>query len=123
MDRLVHIRGDVYDVADRLKEIDDGYYPVYNLTKHRYEIHHARQKPTLCVVLPYDSLDCRAIDRVLRTRVENVEKFIREMDSQNEKITQDMENRQIDEMRYKANQLGKYIDTTRTRVMPQYKEI
>ena len=123
MDRLVKIVGDVYDVADRLREIDDGYYPVYNLTKHRYEIHHARQKPTLCVVLPYDSLDCRAIDKVLRTRIENVEKFILEMDKHNDAITRDIENRQIDEIRYKTKSLGKYIDTTRSRVMPQYKEI
>ena len=83
-DRLVKITHDVFDIADRLKEIDGGYYPVYNLNKKRYEVHHENGKDSLQVVLPYDTLDARAIEKVRSTRSEWVEKLLREMDRQNE---------------------------------------
>ena len=45
------------------------------------------QKPdTLCLVLPYDTLDCRAIDKVLSTRVEYVAKQLEQMDEYNQKL-------------------------------------
>lgn len=84
MDNLVRIENDVFDIGARLKEIDGGYYPVYNLTKKRYEIHHERAKNSLQVVLPYDSLDARAIQKVYKTRIENAIEMIKNMDKQNE---------------------------------------
>lgn len=88
MDNLVRISGDVFDIADRLKEIDGGYYPVYNLTRKRYEVHHDGAKNSLQVVIPYDSLDSRTIDKVRQTRREYVENMIREMDKNNELLKQ-----------------------------------
>lgn len=85
MDVRVEIRGDVFDVASRLKEIDGDYYPVYNLTKKRFEIHHRGRANSLQLVLPYDSLDIRAIQRVKETRREWVENMLRDMDRQNAK--------------------------------------
>lgn len=85
MDNLVRIHNDVFDIAARLKEIDGGYYPVYNLKERRYEIHKEGMKNTLQLVLPYDSLDKRALDKVRETRVEYALKMIRKMDEENEK--------------------------------------
>ncbi len=85
MDNLVRIYNDVFDIATRLKEIDGGYYPVYNLTRKRFEIHHEGRRESLQVVLPYDGLDKRALDRVRETRIEYALKRIKEMDEQNEK--------------------------------------
>lgn len=85
MDVLVEIRGDVFDIADRLREIDGDYYPVYNLTKRRFEIHHRGRSKSLQLVLPYDSLDARAIKRVKETRREWVEKMLRDMEIQEQK--------------------------------------
>ena len=86
MDVLVEIRGDVFDIADRLKEIDGDYYPVYNLTKKRFEIHHRGRRKSLQLVLPYDSLDVRAIKRVKETRREWVENMLKDMEVQNQKL-------------------------------------
>lgn len=84
MDNLVRISGDVFDIADRLKEIDGGYYPVYNLTKKRFEIHHENTRQSLQVVLPYKSLDKRALDKVRETRIEYALQKIKRMDEENE---------------------------------------
>lgn len=87
MDRKIEITNDVFDVARRIKEIDDGYFVLFDLATGRFEVHNRRQRPnTLCFVLPYDTLDCRAIDKVRETRVENVKKRLAELDEFNEKL-------------------------------------
>ena len=80
MDTRIEIRQDVFDIADRLKEIDGDYFPVYNLTKKRFEIHPRGRRDTLQLVLPYPSLDIRAIQRVRETRREWVENMLRDIE-------------------------------------------
>ena len=96
MDALIRIENDVFDIGARLKEIDGGYYPVYNLTKKRYEIHHEKMKNSLQVVLPYDGLDARAIEKVRETRIEYAMAKIRELDRENERkrVEQEKKNKE-----------------------------
>ncbi|MBQ2715133.1 MAG: hypothetical protein IJF76_05855 [Clostridia bacterium] len=98
-DVVVKITHDVFDIADRLKEIDGAYYPVYNLTKKRYEVHRGEGKNSCQVVLPYDSLDARCISRVRETRIEYVENMLRDMDRENEKIRKREEREREDRLR------------------------
>ena len=54
------IEWDLYDIARRLKEIDDGYFVFYSYKTKKFEIHNANQRgSTLALVLPYDRLDAR----------------------------------------------------------------
>lgn len=105
MDNLVRIYNDVFDIAARLKEIDGAYYPVYNLTKKRYEVHREGMKVSLQVVIPYNSLDKRTLDRVRETRIEYAEKMIREMDEENERKREREEKSQKSEAEQKAKEL------------------
>ena len=70
MTGLLEITNDVFDIADELKKIDSDYRVYYNKIKHRFEIHHLRYKPTLQLVVPYDTLDYRTVDFVQMTRVD-----------------------------------------------------
>ena len=88
MDKI-EITNDVFDVARRIKEIDENYFVIYDRRLLRFEIHNKRQRPdTLSLVLPYDTLDCRAIDKVLSTRTEYVQKQLAKLDEFNEKLLQ-----------------------------------
>ena len=83
----VMITNDVFDIARRIKEIDQDYFVVYDKKLCRFEVHNKRQKPdTLSLVLPYDTLDCRAIDKVLSTRTEYIAKQLAMIDEYNEKL-------------------------------------
>ena len=120
MDRLVRIHGDVFDVADRLRGIDEGYYPVYNLTRHRYEVHHAEQSPSLCVVVPYPALDSRTVDYVRETQTRFALERARSMDEYNRRLDEARETAILDEMSYKARHLTRHLDTTRSVDVPDY---
>ena len=81
------VKGDLYSIADRLKEIDDGYFIFYSYKNKRYEVHNSNQRgQTLSLILPYPVLDERAVRLVRKTRVERVKSLIEEMDRENERL-------------------------------------
>ena len=84
---LIEIKNDVFDIVSRLKEIDKNYYVVFNCTKQRLEVHNSAQHTsTLACVVPSRTLDARTIAHVNKTKRENIDRLIKEMDEQNEKL-------------------------------------
>lgn len=78
------VENDLFDVSRRIKEIDQSYFVFYNYEKRRYEVHSTAQRgDSLAVVIPFDRLDARAVDRVRRTRSENVARLIEETERHN----------------------------------------
>ncbi len=84
MDRLVEICNDLFDIAARLKSINDGYRVFFNKDKQRFEVHDVNCKPlSLAFVVPYDELDSRTVDYALFTRVENAENVFKQVEESN----------------------------------------
>ena len=81
------VRNDLYSISDRLKEIDEGYFIYYSYKNKRYEVHNKNQRGhTLSLVLPYKSLDERAVRLVRKTRSERVDALIRQMEEENARL-------------------------------------
>lgn len=81
------IKDDLFGIANRLKEIDDKYFVVYNTLLNRYEVHSSRNVgDTLSVVCPYDELDARMLRLIKRTRVERASSLLKEMEANNKKL-------------------------------------
>ena len=84
---LIRIYTDNLFVCERLREIDPSYFVVFNTKDKKYEIHSKGQADnTYCVGLPFSALDERAVEYVLKTRVQNVDKLIKEIEKNNQKI-------------------------------------
>lgn len=65
------VNSDLYDISGRIKAIDADYFIFRRYHPPRYEVHHKGQRgSSLALVLPFDRLDARTLDRVLRTRRE-----------------------------------------------------
>ncbi|MBD5131952.1 MAG: hypothetical protein HDT28_05105 [Clostridiales bacterium] len=79
------IEDDLFGVCRRLKSIDDGYYVFRNYKTGKFEVHNSKDKNTLCLVLPYDTLDERTVRHVLYTRADRLEQNLKIMDEQNRK--------------------------------------
>lgn len=83
----IQVKSDVYFITDRLKEIDSSYFVVYNNSSKKFELHSSDQLfTTYCLTFPYDTLDERAVLYARKSRSENREKLLREMEMQNEKL-------------------------------------
>ena len=86
-ERLNIINSDLFGIGDRLREIDSDYFVAYNGGLCRFEVHHRRQRgDTLALAVPYPALDARTVALAKKTRRENIDKLIKEMDEANRKI-------------------------------------
>lgn len=83
---LININADTYFISERLKEIDENYVIKYNTNTKKYEIHNLSQlENTYALTLPYNELDERTINYVQKTRIENIDEIIHEIDKLNER--------------------------------------
>ncbi len=82
----IEIESDVFDIVNRIKEIDDGYKIMLNLKTGRLEVHNTKQQNTFCFVINGDSLDERVIDKIYSTLSSNIDNIMEEIDNNNQLI-------------------------------------
>lgn len=80
------IENDLFNISKRIKAIDKKYFVVFNKTKHKFEVHYSRSKNTYELTIPYKTLDARAVDFVLKTRVQNQQRIIDEIEKSNQEL-------------------------------------
>ncbi len=74
----------MFGVARQIKSIDDGYFLFLNYRTGKFEVHNRHCSPsTLCLVLPYETLDARTVDRVRYTRAERIKQLLAEAERNN----------------------------------------
>lgn len=84
---LVKIESDPLYIAERLREIDESYYIVYNTDRSCYEVHSNAQKGgTFCFGVKDNALDARVIDYALKTRSDKADEIIAALDKENERL-------------------------------------
>lgn len=82
----VKITCDLFDIATRIKELDERYEIYYDAEEGKYQIYALGVRQ---LTLPYDKLDVRTLDYVYESRVENAEKILREIDEYNKRSERD----------------------------------
>lgn len=105
---LIKIKSDAFNIVERIKKIDKGYYAVYNTTKNRYEIHNKSQKTNTFCIACDNGLNFNVINKLRKTRIENMQKIIAEITSHNEKLELDQKNKVLDKASWKAREMFNY---------------
>lgn len=81
------VEADVCDIVWRIKEIDRGYFVMFNLESGRFEVHHEAQTgSTLACELPYEQLDERAVRYVRRTSAARIMRYLEELERENARL-------------------------------------
>ena len=81
----IKVFSDNFFITSRLKEIDRSYFILYDTNSQKFEVHSSEQfGNSYCLTLPFDVLDERAVDHVLKTRVQNKDEILKELDRQND---------------------------------------
>ena len=80
---LQRIRQDLFGIAKRLKSIDRRYELFFNRKKNRYEIY---ANGAMQMALPFERLDARTLTYARKTRLENLEKIIAEIEEENARL-------------------------------------
>lgn len=116
----IRIYNDLYDVCDRVKEIHPDYEIYYDTTGKRYEVF---AKGKLQVVCPYEKLDARLIDYLYKTRIERLDKILKEIDDRNLKIEAAKEKELKDKVDYKSKNAFRYYEKHPDARKVDFKEI
>ena len=82
----IKIESDVFDIVERIKEIDEGYYILFDLTKDRFELHNSNQPNTFCLTIPYDEIDERLVGLIFKSNIANIDSIINDIDNNNNKL-------------------------------------
>lgn len=80
---LQKISHDLFGIAKRLKSIDRRYELFFNRNKNRYEIY---ANGAMQMALPFERLDARTLTYARKTRLENLEKIIAEIEEENARL-------------------------------------
>jgi len=117
----IKIENDVFDIINRLKEIDEGYYIVYNTNSKKNEIHNKYTKNSYCLTIPYSQLDERTIVLANNTHVRNYKKILESIEENNDRL----QTEKIEELKevndYKIRELLKYSRVETERVLNAFK--
>ena len=88
-DYLIEIKGDVHDVADRIKEVDELYRLYYNPIRHRFEV---RRKGELCITWT-ENLSAALIVKLRETHVRRRYELLKEIEEREEQLKKEEEHR------------------------------
>ena len=78
-ERLIEIRSDVFDIADRMKEVDERYLLFYNLDKARFEVRLKGREEEIAVTWQ-GALDARLLQKLRETHVRRRDELIKEIE-------------------------------------------
>ncbi len=110
MEKFELVLNDTFNIAKRLKQIDKNYLLVRNKKKKRFELWYNTCIPKLELVFKFNKIDNRMIDYVNQTRIENLEKIIKQMDIENEKIKQKQIKNAKEECLDRISEVVKYVN-------------
>ena len=68
---LIKVRDDLYDIARRIKEVDDRYELYYNARLDRYEIH---ADGALQIAVPFKRPDARTVETLVLRQSKRMKK-------------------------------------------------
>ena len=102
---LLSVNDNVFDIPKRLREIDPGYFVMFNPKNQKYELHHEGQDITYCLTFPFDELDGRALVYARETRIERINTIRRQMKEHNEKLEADSREEFDDKIGYISREI------------------
>ena len=108
----IKIENDVFEITERIKEIDEGYYIVFDTKKQAYELHNLEQPNSYCLTVPYADLDTRLIDLLLYTNIRNIDNIIEDIDNNNSIIEDNVLNNVKEQTNYMVKEICDFANNS-----------
>jgi len=116
------ITHDMFRISERVKKIDKDYFILFNNKNNKFEVHHKNQRGgTYCLTCPYDRLDSRLLDYVLRTSSNNSVLLMKEIEKHNYELEKNSEQNRNDYVNNSLKQIYDYASVSSKTI--NYKDI
>lgn len=108
MNNKILIKSDVFNINERIKQIDDGYFIIFDVFKKHFEIHNEKQiKNSYCLTWKKE-LDSRVLEYVEKTIIKNSEKILSEIEENNKKVESESNKNIADKTEFMFKEIYKY---------------
>ena len=105
----IRVVDDIFDISNRIKDIDDGYFVVFNKTAARFEVHNSKQKDTFCISCP--RLNGLVLKKLHETKIVNIDRILSEIDENNQKIAEKSQKNSIDEAKESLGEIMQSLNS------------
>lgn len=82
----IRVTHDIFDISQRVKDIDDGYFVLYNSTSKNFEVHNSKQKDSFCISCK--RLNVEVLNKLHKTKTINLNRIFSEIEENNQKIAE-----------------------------------
>lgn len=89
--KFIQVVSDPFDITNRIREIEDEYFILYNRYEKRFEVHSTAQpiRQTYCFTVPFDTLDNRTLEYCRETNIAmRGDKIEKEIEERNSKLSE-----------------------------------
>ena len=84
-EKKMFIDHDLFGISDRIKDIEDEYFILFDMDRGKYEVHSkANPKDTYCFTVPYKELDARVLEYCRKTHISNNKELMKDLNKQAE---------------------------------------
>ena len=108
----IEIESDVFDIVNRIKEIDDGYRIMLNLKTGLLELHNINQRNTFCFNIKNNEISSKLIDDIFYSNISNVDNIINDIDNINSEIEKQSKNSAKDLTTYMAKEIFSFSNNS-----------
>lgn len=106
MNNQILLDNDPFYISSRIKEVDENYFIVFSKKKNCFELHNSGQLfSTFALTIPYPELDERTIFLARKSRKENADRLIREMDENNSRLEKKRSERVFEQIKEVTNEI------------------
>ena len=68
-DKLIIIKNDLFNISNRIKNIDKNYYICFNKSLKQFEVHHKKQPDTTFCFVAGKTLNASVLTKAIKTSV------------------------------------------------------
>ncbi len=87
----IEIKSDPFFVVQRLKELDGGYYVVFDTKKQKYVLNNKFQIDNhYCLTYPHKELDFRMLELAQKTSTRNMQSLLEEIEQTNNILKEEL---------------------------------
>lgn len=117
----IPITSNVYEIPERLADINENYFVMYDTDSSHYELHDSSlYGDTLLCIFPFDELDIRALNYVYENSYKTPEEVAYEVEEYNEKLAKKKEEEILCDANYKMRDAFNYLkNNTKTDSIPK----
>lgn len=107
---LIKINNDMFNIVQRIRDIDKNYYVLFNTKSRNYELHHKAQKySSFCLNLG-KTLDAKCVNKTLKTKSSNFVKIFNDLDFNNRLVKSNATQIIMDKATCKLKTYISYLD-------------